>query len=282
MKTLLLFLSLSCLGAAADKAPPPPHCHLEFDSFSLGVNSTTKEPYCILSLNGRPLEHLSVVSISKERPSDLSVTDSTGKTYALNQVLIEPTGEKEWNREKEFHLRFFLSEWPSEHAEWLRIRGNVSVVCIKASSLDPMEVDLLHPGEAEIPVVGNDIPQDDVVDPAQTEFLTLSVDKSKIRKEGDYQWKFSLGHRDSFPYCGMELEDMQGRPIPFKHFTGGMCSGGGGTTCSEFFILTRPYERLKVRILYADPRNIEIRQVPVDISVGMGGLLNKGKVFPAE
>ena len=80
MKSLLLFLSLSCLGAAADKAPPPPLCHLEFNSFSLGVNGTTKEPYCILSLKGRPLEHLSVVSISKERPFDLSVTDSTGKT----------------------------------------------------------------------------------------------------------------------------------------------------------------------------------------------------------
>lgn len=94
MKSLLLFLSLSCLGAAADKAPPPPLCHLEFNSFSLGVNGTTKEPYCILSLKGRPLEHLSVVFISKERPFDLSVTDSTGKTYALNHVLIEPAWEK--------------------------------------------------------------------------------------------------------------------------------------------------------------------------------------------
>ncbi len=133
MKSLLLFLSLSCLGAA-DKAPPPPLCPLEFDSFSLGVNGTTKEPYCILSLNGRPLEHLSVVSISKERPFDLSVTDSTGKTYALNHVLIEPAWEKEWNREEEFHLRFSLSEWPSEHAEWLRIRG-MSPWC--ASKLPP-------------------------------------------------------------------------------------------------------------------------------------------------
>ena len=62
MKSLLLFLSLSCLGAAADKAPPPPLCPLEFDSFSLGVNGTTKEPYCILSLNGRPLE-LSLIHI---------------------------------------------------------------------------------------------------------------------------------------------------------------------------------------------------------------------------
>ncbi|WP_295875512.1 hypothetical protein [uncultured Akkermansia sp.] len=282
MKSLLLFLSLSCLGAAADKAPPPPLCHLEFNSFSLGVNGTTKEPYCILSLKGRPLEHLSVVSISKERPFDLSVTDSTGKTYALNHVLIEPAWEKEWNREKEFHLRFSLSEWPAEHAEWLRIRGNVSVVCIKASSLDPVEVDLIHPGETEIPVVGNDIPQSDIADPARTETLILFVEKWEGKEEEGFQWKFSLGHRDSFPYCGMELEDMQGRPIPFKRFTGGMCSGGGGTTCSEFFILTRPYERLKVRILHADPRNIEIRQVPVDISVGMGGPLNKEKVPAAK
>ena len=208
MKSLLLFLSLSCLGAAADKAPPPPLCPLEFDSFSLGVNGTTKEPYCILSLNGRPLEHLSVVSISKERPFDLSVTDSTGKTSALNHVLIEPAWEKEWNREEEFHLRFSLSEWPSEHAEWLRIRGNVSVVCIKASSLDPVEVDLIHPGETEIPVVGNDIPQSDIADPARTETLILFVEKWEGKEEEGFQWKFSLGHRDSFRYCGMELEDM--------------------------------------------------------------------------
>lgn len=125
---------------------------------------------------------------------------------------------KEWNREEEFHLRFSLSEWPAEHAEWLRIRGNVSVVCIKASSLDPVEVDLIHPGETEIPVVGNDIPQSDIADPARTETLILFVEKWEGKEEEGFQWKFSLGHRDSFRYCGMELEDMQGRPIPFKRF----------------------------------------------------------------
>ncbi len=125
--------------------------------------------------------------------------------------------------------------------------------------------------------MGNDIPQSDIADPARTETLILFVEKWEGKEEEGFQWKFSLGHRDSFRYCGMELEDMQGRPIPFKRFSGGLCSGGGGTTRSEYFTLTRPYEQLKVRILHADPRYIEIRKVPVDISVGMGGPLTRKK-----
>lgn len=86
-----------------------------------------------------------------------------------------------------------------------------------------------------------------------------------------------------FRYRDLKLEDMQGRAVPAgmpPSLCGFSASGGGGTSTYEYLVLPRSREKMKVRILYLDPRNFETRHVSVDVSLGIGGSLNKGKREP--
>lgn len=287
MKYLLLFLPLSCVAASADNTPLLQGSRTGFASFLTGTDHTEKKKYCIVTLDGTYRGKASIIPASGKPFSDLSITDSTGKTYTPDNVLISMKAEKGLNQEKEFIIQFSFSEWPPEDAEWLRIRGDVPVTCTEYSSTDPAEVDLLHPEEVKIPLPPNNGRQDDdIADPARMQFLTLSMKKLKDGdggRNGTDVWEFLLAYPTDFRYRDLKLEDMQGRAVPAgmpPSLCGFSASGGGGTSTYEYLVLPRSREKMKVRILYLDPRNFETRHVSVDVSLGIGGSLNKGKREP--
>lgn len=287
MKYLLLFLPLSCVAAPADNVPLLQGSRTEFASFLTGTDHREKKKYCRLTLNVAYRGKASIIPASGKPFPGLSITDSTGKTYTPDNILISMKAEKGLNQEKEFIIQFSFSEWPPEDAEWLRIRGDVPVTCTEYSSTEPAEVDLLHPEEIKIPLPPNSARQDDdIADPARMQFLTLSMKKLKDEdsgRDGTDVWEFLLAYPTDFQYEDLKLEDLQGRSVPVgmpPSLCGFSASGGGGTSTYKYLVLPRSREKMKVRLLYLDPRNFETRHVPVDVSLGMGGPLNKGKTEP--
>lgn len=220
MKYLLLFLPLSCVAASADNTPLLQGSRTGFASFLTGTDHTEKKKYCMVTLDGTYRGKASIIPASGKPFSDLSITDSTGKTYTPDNVLISMKAEKGLNQEKEFIIQFSFSEWPPEDAEWLRIRGDVPVTCTEYSSTDPAEVDLLHPEEVKIPLPPNNGRQDDgIADPARMQFLTLSMKKLKDGdggRNGTDVWEFLLALPDRFPVPGFETgrHAGTGRPCP--------------------------------------------------------------------
>ena len=287
MKFLLLLLPLSCMAAPADNAPLLQDSRTGFASFRTGTDHTEKKKYCMITLDGTYRGKASIVPAAGKQFPGLSITDSTGKTYTPDNVLIAMKAEKGPNQEKEFIIQFSFSEWPPKDAEWLRIRGEVPATCTEYSSTDPAEVDLLHPEEIKIPLPPNSGRQDDdIADPARMQFLTLSMKKLKDGdggRNGTDVWEFLLAYPTDFRYRDLHLEDMQGRAVPAgmpPSRYGFSARGGGGTSTYEYLVLPRSREKMKVRILYLDPRKFETRHIPVDVSLGMGGPLNEGKREP--
>ena len=210
MKYLLLFLPLSCVAASADNTPLLQGSRTEFASFLTGTDHTEKKKYCMVTLDGTYRGKASIIPASGKPFPGLSITDSTGKTYTPDNILISMKAEKGLNQDKEFIIQFSFSEWPPEDAEWLRIRGDVPVTCTEYSSTDPAEVDLLHPEEVKIPLPQNSALQDDVADPSRMSFLTLSVKKRKDvdgGRDGTDVWEFLLAYPTDFRYRDLKLEE---------------------------------------------------------------------------
>lgn len=280
MKFPFLFLTLSCLTTLADHAPDPSGCSMEFNSFDIDTQSPKNTPYCKLVLDGTYGEEMVIISnsIPKKKLSGFSVMDSTGKIYQLDSIQIYPSVEIPKKQPRRFLFHFICLEWPSEQAEWLHFRGTIPIICARVSYLNPVEVDLLQPGKIEIPLLGDDIPVGDIADPSLLVKLSLSVKKQRDEGENDIRWIFSLKYPSSFRFRGLMLEDMQGRPAPIKaHMSSGILSGGGGTAATEYYTLPRSCEKIRIWASYVDPHNFETRKIPLDIKVGMGGIIPQEK-----
>lgn len=231
--------------------------------------------------------------VPEQPEQELTVTDSNGVRLRVRSIRLWEGWIKD-KRLRKAKVRINLKDIPSRGARWIRVKGTLFLpLCHGLETLDFGKVELKESG-ASIPVPdptavrralenNNRI---EIADMAQMETVTLKVTRLEGAKrhapanESGEEWKFmvySEMYADKmFLAQDFLFHDMKGaklNPLRTCHYTHHENRG-------QSFLFKESPRFVEVAVLYLGPSRIS--PVPVDLKIGMGGVMAAALPAPQE
>lgn len=221
--------------------------------------------------------------VPEQPEQELTVTDSNGVRLRVRSVRLEEKRIRD-KRLRKAAIRINLKDVPSRGARWIQVSGTLFLpLCRGLESLDFGKVELKKSGvsiPAPDPIAVRRALENnrvEIADMAQMETVTLKVTRLEGSKrhapanEPGEEWKFMV-------YSEVYAENMFRAQDFVFHDTKGnrlkpllTCDYSHNEDRGKSFLFKGAPRFMEVAVLYQGPSRI--RPVPVDIKIGVGGVM---------
>lgn len=230
--------------------------------------------------------------VPEQPEQELTVTDSNGVRLRVRSVRLEEKRIRD-KRLRKAAIHINLKDVPSRGARWIQVRGTLFLpLCRGLESLDFGRVELKESGvsiPAPDPIAVRRALENnrvEIADMAQMETVTLKVTRLEGSKrhapanEPGEEWKFMV-------YSEVYAENMFRAQDFVFHDTKGnrlkpllTCDYAHNEDRGKSFLFKGSPRFMEVSVLYQGPSRI--RPVPVDIKIGVGGVMPAALPAPPE
>lgn len=230
--------------------------------------------------------------VPEQPEQELTVTDSNGVRLRVNSFHLR----EGWIKDKllrRAHIRINLKDVPSRGARWIQVSGILFLpLCHGLESLDFEKVELKEGGvsiPAPDPVAVRRAQENngvEIADMSQVASVTLKATRLEGRKrrarpdEPGEEWKFMVYSEvyaeNMFRAQDFVFYDMNGKRLSPRL----TCSYSDNGHRGKSFLFPGSPRFVEVAVLYQGPSHI--RPVPVDLKIGVGGVMAAALPAPQE